>query len=35
MKRVRSILDLDNEAESAKKDDGKDLLWAVFEAFNK
>lgn len=35
MKRVRSILELEFEQEAAKKEGATDLLWAVFEAFNK
>ncbi|TKR93975.1 hypothetical protein L596_008333 [Steinernema carpocapsae] len=36
MKRVRSILELDYEAESEKKGNGcTDVMWAVFEAFSK
>ena len=36
MKRVRSLLELDFEAECAKSSDGPHhLVWAVFESFNK
>lgn len=36
MKRVRTLLELDYEAESQKKESGAtDVMWAVFEAFNK
>lgn len=35
MKRVRSLLELDFEAEALKKEGQYDLMWAVFEAFNK
>ena len=36
MKRVRTLLELDYEAESQKKEGGAtDVMWAVFEAFNK
>jgi Golgi phosphoprotein 3 len=34
MKRVRTLLELEFETESAKKDGQYDLMWAVFEAFN-
>lgn len=34
MKRVRSLLELDFEQESAKPN-ANELMWAVFEAFNK
>lgn len=36
MKRVRSLLELDYDAESEKKRDPcVDVMWAVFGAFNK
>jgi len=36
MKRVRSLLELDFEAESDKKPNAShSVMWAVFEAFNK
>lgn len=36
MKRVRGLLELDYEAESAKvPDTPADIMWATFEAFNK
>jgi hypothetical protein len=34
MKRVKSLLELDYEAESMKPNTC-DMMWAVFEAFNK
>jgi hypothetical protein len=36
MKRVRTLLELDYDAESQKKSTPTtDAMWAVFEAFNK
>jgi hypothetical protein len=36
MKRVRSLLELDFEAEAEKKPNpSHSVMWAVFEAFNK
>jgi len=35
MKRVRSLLELDYDAEMEKKGSTNDVMWAVFEAFSK
>lgn len=36
MKRVRTLLESDYDAESQKKSNSSlDVIWAVFEAFNK